>query len=44
MTTAATDLERGESLSDFLDDFPTVSREQPVALPERASELLIAHA
>ena len=44
MTTAATDLERGESLGEFLEDFPTASREQAVALLEGASELLIAHA
>jgi uncharacterized protein (DUF433 family) len=37
-------LEGGDSLADFLEDFPTVSREQAVALLEEASELLIAHA
>ena len=37
-------LEAGDSLDDFLEDFPTVSREQAVALLEEASELLIAHA
>jgi uncharacterized protein (DUF433 family) len=35
-------LEGGDSLDDFLEDFPTVSREQAVALLEEASELLIA--
>jgi uncharacterized protein (DUF433 family) len=34
-------LEGGDSLDDFLDDFPTVSRELAVALLEEASELLI---
>ncbi len=34
-------LEGGDSLDDFLEDFPTVSREQAVALLEEASELLI---
>jgi uncharacterized protein (DUF433 family) len=33
-------LEGGDSLEDFLEDFPTVSREQAVALLEEASELL----
>jgi uncharacterized protein (DUF433 family) len=37
-------LESGDSLEEFLEDFPTVSREQAVALLEEASELLIAHA
>ncbi len=37
-------LEGGDSLDDFLEDFPTVSREQAVALLEEASELLIAPA
>jgi uncharacterized protein (DUF433 family) len=36
-------LESGDSLNDFLEDFPTVRREQAVALLEEASELLIAH-
>lgn len=35
-------LEVGVSLDDFLDDFPTVSREQAVALLEAASTLLTA--
>ncbi|HEX3800737.1 MAG TPA: DUF433 domain-containing protein [Verrucomicrobiae bacterium] len=34
-------LEGGDSLDDFLDDFPTVSREQAVALLEEASALLL---
>ena len=33
-------LEGGDSLTDFLEDFPTVSREQAVALLEEASESL----
>jgi uncharacterized protein (DUF433 family) len=33
-------LEGGDSLEDFLADFPTVSREQAVALLEEASERL----
>ena len=34
----------GDSLDEFLDHFPTVSRAQAVALLERANELLAAHA
>lgn len=37
-------LEAGDSLDDFLADFPTVSREQAIALLEEASQLLLAHA
>lgn len=37
-------LEGGDSLGDFLEDFPTVTREQAIALLEEASELLLAHA
>jgi uncharacterized protein (DUF433 family) len=37
-------LEGGDSLDDFLEDFPTVSREQTIALLEEASELLLAPA
>ena len=37
-------LEAGDTLADFLEDFPTVSREQAIALLEEASELLIARA
>ncbi len=36
-------LEGGHPLTDFLEDFPTVSREQAVAALEQAKELLIAH-
>ena len=37
-------IEGGDSLDVFLEDFPTVSREQAIALLEEASELLIAQA
>ena len=37
-------LEAGESLNEFLDHFPSVSREQAVAVLELAKEMLIAHA
>ena len=37
-------LEGGESLSEFLEDFPTVSREQAVAALELAKQMLVAHA
>ena len=37
-------LEGGDTLADFLEDFPTVSREQAIALLEEASELLLAPA
>lgn len=37
-------LEGGDTLDDFLEDFPTVTREQAVALLEEASERLIARA
>jgi uncharacterized protein (DUF433 family) len=33
-------LEAGVSLDEFLDDFPGVSKEQAVALPDMASKLL----
>lgn len=36
-------LEGGHPLADFLDDFPTVSREQAVAALEEAKELLVAN-
>jgi uncharacterized protein (DUF433 family) len=36
-------LEGGHPLTDFLDDFPTVSREQAIAALEQAKELLLAH-
>jgi uncharacterized protein (DUF433 family) len=37
-------LEAGDTLSDFLEDFPTVSRDQAVALLEEASQLLLSPA
>ncbi len=37
-------LEAGDSLVDFLDDFPSVSRQQAVGALELANEMLIAHA
>jgi uncharacterized protein (DUF433 family) len=37
-------LAAGDPLDEFLDDFPTVSREQAVATLELAKELLLAHA
>ena len=36
-------LEGGESLDEFLDDFPTVSREQAVAFLQEAGRALLAH-
>jgi len=33
-------LEAGDSLDEFLEDFPTVSRQQAVGLLEKASDLL----
>jgi uncharacterized protein (DUF433 family) len=35
-------LEGGQPLADFLDDFPTVSREQAIAALEQAKEALLA--
>lgn len=35
-------LEAGDSLDEFLDDFPSVSREQTVAFLEQAKEALLA--
>ena len=35
-------LEAGDSLEEFLDDFPSVSRQQAVAFLERAKEALLA--
>ncbi|MEA5563650.1 DUF433 domain-containing protein [Planktothrix agardhii] len=35
-------LEAGESIDDFLDGFPTVSREQIIALLEEAKKQLIS--
>jgi uncharacterized protein (DUF433 family) len=37
-------LEHGRSLDQFLDDFPTVKREQAIAALEEAKELLLVHA
>jgi len=37
-------LSAGDSLEVFLDHFPTVSREQAVAVLGQAKELLVAHA
>ena len=37
-------LEAGDSLDEFLDHFPSVSREQAVAVLELAKEMLLAHA
>ena len=37
-------LEGGDSLDEFLDQFPSVSRDQAVAVLEMAHELLIAGA
>jgi len=37
-------LEAGQPLSEFLEDFPTVSKEQAVALLEQAKQALLAHA
>ena len=37
-------LEEGDTLNQFLEDFPTVSREHAVALLELAKESVFAHA
>lgn len=37
-------LEAGDSLRDFLDDFPTVTREQAVAALRLARQALVGHA
>ena len=37
-------LEAGDSLNDFLEDFPSVSREQAVAALQLAKQMLVAHA
>jgi uncharacterized protein (DUF433 family) len=37
-------LEAGDPLDEFLDDFPTVTREQAVAALEQAKEALLADA
>lgn len=37
-------LEAGDSLHDFLEDFPSVTREQVVAALELAKQMLVSHA
>jgi uncharacterized protein (DUF433 family) len=37
-------LEAGDSIDDFLEGFPTVSREQVIAFLEEAKDLLVAKA
>jgi uncharacterized protein (DUF433 family) len=37
-------LSAGDTLAEFLDHFPTVSREQVVAVLGQAAELLVSHA
>ncbi|HEV7922684.1 MAG TPA: DUF433 domain-containing protein [Thermoanaerobaculia bacterium] len=37
-------LEHGRSLDEFLEDFPTVRREQAIAALEEAKELLLGNA
>ncbi len=37
-------LEAGDSLHDFLEDFPSVTREQAVAALELAKQMLVSHA
>jgi uncharacterized protein (DUF433 family) len=37
-------LEAGDSLNEFLEDFPSVSRDQAVAALRLAKEMLVAHA
>ncbi len=36
-------LEGGETLDEFLDDFPTVSRDAAILALDQASSLLVAH-
>jgi uncharacterized protein (DUF433 family) len=36
-------LEGGETLDEFLENFPTVTREQAIAALEQAKEALLAH-
>lgn len=36
-------LEAGETLDEFLDDFPSVTREAAIAALEHARELVLAH-
>jgi len=37
-------LESGETLDEFLDDFPSVNRDQAVQVLELAKEMLLTHA
>ena len=37
-------IEAGESINDFLEGFPTVTREQVIAFLEEAKDLLVAKA
>jgi uncharacterized protein (DUF433 family) len=37
-------LEGGDSIDDFLEDFPTVTREQVISLLEEAKETVLARA
>ncbi len=37
-------LEAGQPLSEFLEDFPTVSKEQAIAALEQAKEVILARA
>ncbi len=37
-------LEAGESLDEFLEDFPSVSRKQAIAALQLVKQLLVAHA
>jgi len=37
-------LEEGQSLAEFLADFPTVGRDQAIAALEEAKEAVLAHA
>ena len=37
-------LEAGDSLNEFLEDFPSVTREQAVAALRLAKQMLVAHA
>jgi uncharacterized protein (DUF433 family) len=37
-------LEGGEPLSEFLEDFLTVTKEQAIAAPEEAKEVILARA
>ncbi|HWS72614.1 MAG TPA: DUF433 domain-containing protein [Thermoanaerobaculia bacterium] len=36
-------IEGGHPLADFLEDFPSVSRDQAIAALEQAKDLLVAH-